>query len=422
MRAIKNKFVLFVTIMSSLFVQQNLQAVIRLDNVDRSQKAFPEAEGFGTYTQGGRGGKVLTVTTLKDNGKQGSLRWAIEQDYPRIVKFAVDGIIVLKDNLQIDNPFITIDGSTAPGDGITLKDGTLVVSKTNDVIIRHLRVRPGDEVALKKGDWKGENRKTRPKDAITVDGSKYVVVDHCSASWSSDEALSVVNQSDNVTVQWCFITEPLANPKLHIEDGKKISHPFGALVTARTVSYIKNLIAYFQIRGPQLTSDYDDSYKEAVNNYVFGYSNSGTRLKVQDTTTHFHVVGNFYEQPKKYDEKKPEIEIVYSKEDDHGHITQPKAFIYDNKGPHRNNDAADQWQLVVSDLTDAETNSLHSTQPLFVSLANPIPSSQVPDTILCYAGATLPKRDCVDTRIVKQVKSGKGSIIDSQNDVGGYCD
>ena len=90
------------------------------------------------------GGQVLFVTNLNDQGP-GSLRWAVEQEGPRTVVFRVSGTIELKTRLDIENPFLTIAGQTAPGDGICLKGETLKIS-THDIIVRYIRVRLGDEV------------------------------------------------------------------------------------------------------------------------------------------------------------------------------------------------------------------------------------------------------------------------------------
>jgi len=155
----------------------------------QNQLAFPTAEGYGKYTVGGRGGKVIEVTNLNDSG-EGSLRAAVEAKGPRTVVFRVSGTIDLKSDLKIDNPYITIAGQTAPGDGICLKRYPLLI-KANEVIVRYIRVRFGDE--------SGEDA-----DALTaMRGPKNIIIDHVSASWSVDETLTVYHCMD-VTVQWCM--------------------------------------------------------------------------------------------------------------------------------------------------------------------------------------------------------------------------
>ena len=153
------------------------------------QIAFPGAEGYGKWTTGGRGGRVLTVTNLNDSG-EGSFRDAVEQMGPRIVVFAVDGTIELKSPLRVNNDSITIAGQSAPGDGICLKDYPLVVNASN-VIIRYIRVRVGDLNNL-DSDGLGGGRY----------GQKNVILDHLSVSWSIDECLSIY-KTENLTVQWC---------------------------------------------------------------------------------------------------------------------------------------------------------------------------------------------------------------------------
>ena len=161
--------------------------------------AFPGAEGFGAFARGGRGGRVYHVTTLDDRGP-GSLREAVDANGPRIIVFDVAGTIRLKKALVVENPFITIAGQTAPGDGICLRDSTLTVA-ADHVVIRFLRSRLGDEGT--------------GGDAISVDAGHHIIIDHCSASWSLDEVLSSSTGRpvlSELSVQWCFITEAL-NPK-----------------------------------------------------------------------------------------------------------------------------------------------------------------------------------------------------------------
>ena len=159
--------------------------------------AFPGAEGAGKWARGGRGGKVIAVTNLNDAGP-GSLRAAIETPGPRTVIFRVSGTIELTKPLRVAHPYLTIAGQTAPGDGICLKGRELQIGNTHDVVIRYLRCRPGDKTS-KPGDL----------DAISISDAKDVIIDHCSATWSTDECLSVTRDSDRVTVQHCLIAEGL---------------------------------------------------------------------------------------------------------------------------------------------------------------------------------------------------------------------
>jgi len=147
--------------------------------------AFPGAEGFGTDTPAGRGGKVIEVTTLADDGP-GSLRAALNDPEPRTIVFRTGGTIELKDQLFIAHPFVTVAGQTAPGGGICIKNAGLVVL-THDVLVQHIRIRPGNEGQVEPDD----------NDAIQIlgkhgraAGAHHVVLDHISASWSEDETVS----------------------------------------------------------------------------------------------------------------------------------------------------------------------------------------------------------------------------------------
>ena len=143
---------------------------------DRTKiKSFPGAYGAGAYTVGGAGGKVLIVNSLKDDGSQGTLRWAVNQSGSRTIVFAVGGIIELESELAIRNGNLTIAGQTAPGDGICLK-GHPVSIKTDNVIIRFIRCRMGsDKLTADEADG---------ADAMWGKGHSNIIIDHCSMSWS----------------------------------------------------------------------------------------------------------------------------------------------------------------------------------------------------------------------------------------------
>lgn len=216
------------------------------------QIAFPGAEGYGKYTTGGRGGRVLTVTNLDDSGP-GSFRHAVEQTGPRIVVFAVDGTIELKSPLRVNNDSITIAGQSAPGDGICLKDYPLVVNASN-VIIRYLRVRVGDRHQL-DSDGLGGGRY----------GQKNVILDHLSVSWSIDECLSIY-KTENLTVQWCLVTHSL-NTSVHT----KGSHGFGGIWGGYKATFHHNLLANHASRNPRFSSVDGTKWVDYRNNVVYNW-------------------------------------------------------------------------------------------------------------------------------------------------------
>ena len=193
--------------------------------------AFKGAEGCGKYSLGGRGGKEYVVTSLADDGSEGTLRHAVEAEGPRIVTFAVSGDIHLTAPLNIENPYLTILGQTAPGEGITLRDHNVYIT-ADHVIMRYLRMRLGSEAKVEA-------------DAVGARHCRYLIIDHCSISWATDENASFYNFAD-ATIQWCIISEAL-NSSVH----HKGKHGYGGIWGGRNVSFHHNLFAHNNSRNPR---------------------------------------------------------------------------------------------------------------------------------------------------------------------------
>ena len=252
--------------------------VVATANSDGQLLAFPTAEGYGKFTKGGRGGVVIEVTNLNDKGP-GSLRAAVEAKEPRTVVFRVSGTIELASPITIKNPFITIAGQTAPGDGICLKNYPLNIGADN-VIIRYLRVRLG-------------NGSGQDYDAVSGRFVKHIIVDHVSATWSVDETMSIYH-CDSVTVQWCIIAESMFN-STHI----KGAHGFGGIWGSNYGTYHHNLIAHNSSRNPRMASG--SGYMDYRNNvlYNWGYNSlyGGENQQAGDprfSFSKFNIVNNYY--------------------------------------------------------------------------------------------------------------------------------
>ena len=375
-------------------------------NYGQDLLAFPSAEGFGAYTRGGRGGQVIHVTNLNDDGP-GSLRWAVEQKGPRTVVFEVSGTIELKERLDIEHPYITIAGQTAPGDGICLKGETLRIA-TDEVIVRFIRVRLGDGTHG-QGSLQG-------KDAISISAGENIIVDHCSASWSLDEVLSSSTSEPDlsrVTVQWCFITEGL-NPD---------KHGFGSLIRGTggaTYSYLYNLYAHHRARSPRPgnydsnphTEDPEGLLLDFRNNVIYnwggahaGYNNDSKSV------TRLNYIGNYLIPGRDSEDEG----VAYATGSPYNQAFFSGNF-FNGQRP------VDQWSLVRfrKSWTEENIRDYKQDQAFESGHVSNLDAAQAYQKILRYGGAFLPKRDAVDLRIVKDIKHGTGSIIKSQEQVGGW--
>ncbi len=380
--------------------------------------AFPGAEGYGKYTTGGRGGRVLIVTNLNDNG-EGSLRYAVEQKGPRIIVFAVDGTIELKSSLRIDNDSITIAGQSAPGDGICLKDYPLIVNASN-VIVRYIRVRVGDRHQL-DSDAIGGGRY----------GQKNVILDHISVSWSIDECLSIY-KTENLTVQWCLVTHSL-NSSVHT----KGSHGFGGIWGGYKATFHHNLLANHASRNPRFASvdgtkwvDYRNNviynwgFKTAyggghhaeinmVNNYYKpGPASQHHRLLdvAEDGTGRYYVAGNVMEGDKAVTDNNRRAIIDCA----------GKCYIRNVKSASLTSGINLE---AVPDRGEECSSCLVDTPFPYEPIDEDIPFIAY-RRVLKSVGCSF-SRDSYDQEILYQVKEGLGTfgtngIINSQKDVGGW--
>jgi pectate lyase len=360
----------------------------------RALPAFPGAEGFGADTPGGRGGRVIFVTNLDDSGP-GSLRAACEAEGPRIVIFRVSGLITLKRPLVVKNPYLTVAGQTAPGDGVCLRNSAFVIA-THDVVVRHLRSRPGD-----LGDGEA--------DCITLAaGARDVILDHCSATWSIDEALSLAGDVSDVTVQWCLIAEALNHSK-----HPKGAHGYGSLVRADgAVSLHHNLWAHNDSRSPRLGDNYGaPPYPtfDVRNNvmYDYGVTCSGLTQGVLKV----NYVANYI---------KPGPASTASHPIQVGAPSDMLFYIRDNV-LEGNEQLTDDNTVFFSQAGAADAVRMQIVgAPFPAPQVQTLPVAEAYEAVLAGVGATLPARDAVDARIVSEVRLHGGRLVDSQEQVGGW--
>lgn len=388
------------------------------------QLAFPGAEGYGKFTIGGRGGKVYEVTNLNDSG-EGSLRAAVEASGPRTVVFSVSGTITLNSDLKISHPYITIAGQTAPGDGICLRRYPLIIG-ASQVIVRYIRVRVGDE----SGD---------DTDAVSSRYNKHIIVDHVSAGWSIDETMSIYH-CDSITVQWCLVSESMYNSN-HI----KGNHGFGGIWGANYSTYHHNLLAHHSSRNPRFASGSGntDYRNNVVYNWGINSTYGGETQQVGNPKfnfSNFNMVANYY-KPGPATKPGEVSHRIANPSTRNGVADYGKWYIADNFMYGHPAITADNWNGGVQPQEGHSAMAgLKLEQPWPAMAINQQTAEEAYDAVLQHAGATMPKRDILDTRIVDEVRNGyatyegaaykkdhpvsdaskKSGMIDSQADVGGW--
>lgn len=354
--------------------------------------AFPGAEGFGAHVSGGRGGAVYEVTNLDDSGP-GSLRDAVAQSNRTIV-FRVSGTIELKKKLILTKPNITIAGQTAPGDGICLRNCTFEIS-TQNVIVRYLRSRLGDE-------------SRQEDDSINLRNCRDVILDHCSASWSIDEALSLAGNVSNVTVQWCLIAESLNN-SFHA----KGPHGYGSLARANgPVTMHHNLWAHNNGRNPRLGDNYDRPPYPTFdfrNNVIYNYGATCSGLTQGKLKVNY--VAN-YIRPGPSSKARSPITV--------GGPSDMHFFIRDNIVEGNDELTADNSRFFNPVEIDGKRQVQTVAEAFEVKPVRTVAAKEAFEEVLATVGASLPRRDPVDERIIRSVRERTGQIIDSQKQVGGW--
>ncbi|HYH56907.1 MAG TPA: polysaccharide lyase [Anseongella sp.] len=367
-------------------------------------RAFPGAEGGGAWSFGGRGGKVYVVTSLEDRGP-GTFRWACEQGGARIVVFNVAGIIRLKSPLIIRAPYITIAGQTAPGDGVCVA-GESVWINTHDVVIRHMRFR------------RGETNVGRRDDAIGGNPVGNIMIDHVSASWGLDENMSMYRHmydpgdgsqekkfpTVNITIQNSIFAEALDT----------YNHSFGSTLGGENCTFMRNLWANNAGRNPSIGWNGIFNF---INNVVFNWRHRS--MDGGDYTASYNIINNYFKPGPVTPRDEPVGHRILNPESGRSNLDHKvfgRAYVEGNIMEGYPEVTKDNWAGGVQvedendrDLPDAGkyTKALRWKKPFPMPPVTVMEAKEAFNYVLEKAGATLPVRDPVDERVLKQVKSGK---------------
>jgi pectate lyase len=373
-----------------------------------AQPAFPGAQGWAAGTPGGRGGQIIRVTNLDASGT-GSFASAVKTSGARIVVFEVGGVIDLKgSSLTISPPYLTVAGQTAPSPGITLINGSLSISNTHDMVIQHIRVRPG--AAGKPVGWE--------PDGISLYSAHHVILDHCSVSWAVDENMSAsgprfegsnpdewrANTSHTVTFSNNIIAEALSH-----STHSKGEHSKGSLIhdNVTEMAVIHNLYACNERRNPYFKAG---ARGVVVNNYIYNPGAVAVQYNLVDSEWgenprqpgRMSVVGNFMQYG-------PDSQDPALMDADAGDV---EIYMEDNIAVNQRGGSV--W------LYDGIPSKLVNEKPIWPPDLEAIPAEENRKTLPDQVGARPWDRDEIDRRIVAGVLDGTGEIIDFETEAGGF--
>jgi List-Bact-rpt repeat protein len=395
--------------------------------------AFPGAEGYGAVSIGGRGGRVLEVTSLADSGP-GTLREALEAFGARTVVFRVGGVITLSTSIIVEHPFVTVAGQTAPQDGITLRfqpggRGALIYVRTHDVILRYMKLRRGAT------GYHGDS-------LSILDPSENVVVDHCTITWATDENFEIytVDASPlrNITIQRSLIAEALNEVT-----GTTAGHPLGGLISGvqetdlwtfvHNVDVHKSVFAHNIHRNPRVIA----KGAKVVGNIMYNWD---TRVGETAKSTYVDWIGNYFKHGPMSD---PTL-LFHESTDYTGTVVydDPSIYIAHNIAPalpQFRSPAADNWHMIVDHYLVGRRYlplRMRRTAPLsdaVFPISYALPSSTQFASVLEAVGANqrlrcaggfVSSRDSVDTRIIRDAERGTGptrsQLFATADAAGGY--
>ncbi len=369
--------------------------------------AFPGAEGGGAYTPGGRGGKVYVVTSLADSGP-GTLREACEKGGARTIVFNVAGTINLKSPIHLRAPYVTILGQTAPGDGVCVTGASFLID-THDVVIRHMRFRRGaQDVAFRD-------------DALGGNAVGNIMIDHVSSSWGLDENMSIYRHvynrdpetgkgeklpTVNITIQNSVFSEAL----------DLYNHAFGATIGGHNSTFARNLFASNISRNCSIGMDEDFNF---INNVTYNWWNRS--VDGGDHTSRLNIINNNFKPGPITETNKPDAPIRHrivkmeAGRDKRYKNTFGKAYVDGNIVWGNEKVTMNNWdggvQIFNGPVPPERVAELKADKPFPMAEVTIMEAGPAYEYVLRNAGATKPRRDAVDERVMKTVKTGKAIYV-----------
>ena len=363
--------------------------------------AFPGAEGGGMYSFGGRGGKVLTVTNLNDDGP-GSFRWACEQGGARIIVFNVSGIIRLKSPIYVRAPYVTIAGQTAPGEGICIAGESFQVD-THDVIVRHMRFRRGETNVMNREDSFGGNPVGN------------IMIDHCSCEWGLDENISFYRHMFDMNNGKPKEKKPTVNVTIQNTISAKAldtwNHAFGSTIGGENTTFMRNLWADNTGRNPSVGwAGVFNFVNNVVYNWVHRTADGGEYKSM------FNFINNYY-KPGPLTPKDSPVGHRITKSESRSEGLFPfkqfgRVYAMGNVMEGYPEITNDNWnggiQTADKDgaMDETELALMRSDQPFEMPFITIMGAGKAFEWVLSNAGANVPCRDIVDQRICEEVRTG----------------
>jgi hypothetical protein len=380
------------------------------------QLAFPGAVGWAATTPGGRGGRIIRVTTLDFDGP-GSLKAAVEAKGARIVVFEVGGVIDFgRRELDIREPFLTIAGQTAPSPGVTIIRGGLNV-RASDVVIRHIRVRTGADGQAKRSGWEA--------DSISTMGAHRVIVDHCTFSWGIDENMSAsgprfkgntVEEWRNGTSRDVTFSYNAAYEGLADSSHPKGEHSKGSLVhdNVTGILFYRNVWAHNVERSPLFKGGVHGAI---VNNLIYDPGKRAVHynlMALEWTTRPYEVgkmsaVGNVMRGGPSTDANLPFLMLGGDGDLEYHGRDNVAVDKFGNPAPMFGRYGETRARLIE-----------RAQPPVWPAGLSVMPARDVETHVLAHAGARPWDRDEDDLRVLFFVAEGRGRIIDDEKEVSAY--